>query len=315
MGKILDKKANLKEGEIIPLHWDSAFHIMYANEKHLETLTVLLSKVLKIEYRKLEGNVTLKHRKTPGEMVDEKECEKDVVVSVKTDKDYRIVLEVNIKGGLYDSVIDRNMYYMYQEGGHTLKQGMGYNKMPYTVLINFNTLFVNNEYQEVFEEFVYRDKYGFELTEKNKIININIEECYNLWYTNDYEGKFEPYEEDLMLLCAAMMVDNQNDFHNIVSEVRMKPEIKKLMEGIVRKMNSDESLVTEYRSWKEEERLINEAIINEVREKSINEGIAQNRKEMVLNMHKENIAIETISKCAHLTIEEVKKIIEDNSQE
>jgi len=34
-----------------------------------------------------------------------------------------------------------------------------------------------------------------------------------------------------------------------------------------------------------------------------------------LNMHKENIAIETISKCAHLTIEEVKKIIEDNSQE
>ena len=59
-----------------------------------------------------------------------------------------------------------------------------------------------------------------------------------------------------MLLCAAMMVDNQDDFHNIVSEVRMKPEIKELMEGIVRKMNSDEILVTEYRSWKEENRLI-----------------------------------------------------------
>ena len=312
MGKILDKKANLKEGEIIPLHWDSAFHIMYANEKHLETLTVLLSKVLKIEYRKLEGNVTLKHRKTPGEMVDEKECEKDVVVSVKTDKDYRIVLEVNIKGGLYDSVIDRNMYYMYQEGGHTLKQGMGYNKMPYTVLINFNTLFVNNEYQEVFEEFVYRDKYGFELTEKNKIININIEECYNLWYNNDYEGKFEPYEEDLVLLCAAMMVDNQDDFHNIVSMVRMKPEIKVLMEGIVRKMNSDESLVTEYRSWKEENRLINEAIINEVSEKRFNEGITQKCKEMVLNLYSKNLPISLISEYVLLSEEEVKKIIDDN---
>ena len=256
MGKILDKKEKLKDGEIIPLHFDSAFHIMYANEKHLETLTVLLSRVLKIEYRKLEGNVTLKHRKTPNEVVDEKECEKDVVVSVKMDKDYRIILEVNIRGGLYDSVIDRNMYYMYQEGGYTLKQGMEYNKMPYTVLINFNTFFVNSEQKEVFEEFSYHDKYGFELTEKNKIINVNIEECYNLWYTNDYEGKFEPYEEDLMLLCAAMMVDNQDDFHNIVSMVRMKPEIKELMEGIVRKMNSDESLVTEYRSWKEEERIM-----------------------------------------------------------
>ena len=309
MGKILKKKENLKEGEIIPLHFDSAFHIMYANEKHLETLTVLLSRVLKIEYRKLEGNVSLRPRKTPGAMVDEKECEKDVVVSVKTDKDYRIILEVNIKGGLYDSIIERNMYYMYQEGGHTLKQGMEYNKMPYTVLINFNTFFVNNEYKEVFEEFSYRDKYGLELTEKNKIINVNIEECYNLWYTNNYQGKFEPYEEDLMLLCAAMMVDNQNDFHNIVSMVRMKPEIKELMEGIVRKMNSDESLVTEYRSWKEEERLINEAIINEVREKSINEGIAQNRKEMVLNMHNKKLAISLISEYTGLPEDEVKKII------
>ena len=312
MGKILDRKEKLKDGEIIPLHFDSAFHIMYANEKHLETLTVLLSRVLKIEYRKLEGNIALRPRKTPGEMVDEKECEKDVVVSVKTDKDYRIILEVNIKSGLYDSVVDRNMYYMYQEGGHTLKQGMGYNKMPYTVLINFNTFFINNEYQEVFEEFVYRDKHGFELTEKNKILNINIEECYNLWYTNDYQGKFEPYEEDLMLLCAAMMVDNQDDFHNIVSEVRMKPEIKELMEGIVRKMNSDESLVTEYRSWKEENQLINEAIINEVSEKRFNEGIAKNRKEMVLNLYSKNLPISLISEYVLLSEEEVKKIIDDH---
>ena len=314
MGEILNKKEKLKKEDMVSLKFDKAFHIMYANEKHLETLTVLLSRVLKIEYQKLEGNVALRPRKTPGEMVDEKECEKDVVVSVKTDKDYRIVLEVNIKGGLYDSVIDRNMYYMYQEGGHTLKQGMGYNKMPYTVLINFNTFFVNNEYKEVFEEFVYRDKHGFELTEKNKILNINIEECYNLWYTNDYQGKFGLYEEDLILLCAAMMVDNQNDFHNIVSEVRMKPEIKELMEGIVRKMNSDESLVTEYRSWKEENRLINEAIINEVSEKRFNEGIAKTKKEMVLNLYKENITLEVIAKCANLTIEEVKKIIDDNQE-
>jgi len=312
MGKILDKKEKLKDGEIIPLHFDSAFHIMYANEKHLETLTVLLSRILKIEYRKLEGNVTLRPRKTPGEMVDEKECEKDVVVSVKTDKDYRIVLEVNIRGGLYDSVIDRNMYYMYQEGGHTLKQGMEYNKMPYTVLINFNTFFVNSEQKEVFEEFSYRDKYGFELNEKNKIINVNIEECYNLWYTNNYEGKFEPYEEDLMLLCAAMMVDNQDDFHNIVSMVRMKPEIKELMERVVKDMNDDENLVTEYRSWKEENRLINEAIINEVSEKRFNEGIAKNRKEMVLNMHNKNISLDIIAECANLTLKEVKEIIDNN---
>ena len=154
--------------------------------------------------------------------------------------------------------------------------------------------------------------------------NINIEECYKLWYTNDYQGKFEPYEEDLVLLCAAMMVDNQNDFHNIVSMVRMKPEIKELMEGLVRQMNNDEELVTEYRTWKQEEELINKAIINEVREDSFNagieqgkkegieQGIEQTKKEMVLNMHNKNIALDIITDCANLTEKEVKEIINNN---
>ena len=221
-------------------------------------------------------------------------------------------MEINIKRGLFDSVIDRNLYYMFQESGHTLKKGMDYSKIPYTVLINFNTFFINGEQKDVFEEFSYRDKYGMELTEKNKIINVNIEECYRLWYNQEYQGKFEPYEEDLMLLCAAMMVDNQDEFHNILDMVRMKPEIKKLMESVVRNMNDDERLVSEYRSWKEEERLINEAIINEVREKSINEGIAQNRKEMILNMHNKNISLDIIAECANLTEEEVRGIIDSN---
>ena len=64
----------------------------------------------------------------------------------------------------------------------------------------------------------------------------------------------------------------------------------------------------------------NEAIINEVRAKSSNEGsaqgitqgIAQNCKEMVLNMHKDNLSLDLIAKYANLTIEEVKEIIDNN---
>ena len=119
----------------------------------------------------------------------------------------------------------------------------------------------------------------------------------------------------LLLVLITLLVlyfSLKDDFHNIVSEVRMKPEIKELMEGIVRKMNSDESLVTEYRSWKEENRLINEAIINEVSEKRFTEGIAKNRKEMVLNMHNKNISLDIIAERANLTLEEVKEIIDNN---
>ena len=80
-------------------------------------------------------------------------------------------------------------------------------------------------------------------------------------------------------------------------------------------MSHDEELVTGYKTWKNEEERIQSSIIKEERRNSFNEGIAQKCKEMVLNMHNENIPLEVIAKCANLTIEEVKDIIDDNSQE
>ena len=47
---------------------------------------------------------------------------------------------------------------------------------------------------------------------------------------------FEPYEEDLMLLSAAMCVTKQKDFESIIEHVRTKPEIKNLMEGVLTRM-------------------------------------------------------------------------------
>lgn len=79
-----------------------------------------------------------------------------------------------------------------------------------------------------------QDKYGLVLSEKYKIFNINIEECHKLWYHNDYQGKFESYEEDLMLLCASMMVEKEEDFREILAMIQMKPKIKELMEGVIR---------------------------------------------------------------------------------
>ena len=288
---------------------------MYANEEHLEILTVLLSKVLNVDYKTLEGNVSLLPLSSTNKTVDEKKCEKDVRVSVKADRDYNITIEVNIRSKKYQNIIDRNIYYMHKDSSHTLKEGMDYDNIPYTLLINFNNFFVNHNRKLAIEEFIYRDDCGYRLTEKDRILNINIDECYRLWYNQEYEGKFKPYEEDLVLLCAAMMVDNEENFHEIISMVEMKPEIKVLMEGLVKQMSHDEELVTGYKTWKNEEERIQSSIIKEERRNSFNEGIAQTKKEMILNMHKDNLALDLIAKYANLTIEEVKEIIEDNSQE
>ena len=309
MNRTIEKKKLLKDGEMIRLCYDEAFKIMYANQDHLEVLTMLLSKLLKIDYKLLEGNITLLPLKSTNKTIGEKKCERDVLVSVKLNKNYNIILEVNVKKSFYQSVIDRNLYYAYQTIGHTLEESETYDNLPYTFLINFNTFFINKKKKNIFEEFCYRDKYGYILTEKNINLNINIEECHNLWYNNTYQGKFEPYEEDLVLLCAAMMVDKEEDFMSILKMVQMKPEIMELMEGLVREMNHDEKLVTEYKTWKNENERINASIISEVHNNGVKEGIEKKCKEIVLNMHKNKLSLELISEYTDIPLNEVEKII------
>ena len=48
-------------------------------------------------------------------------------------------------------------------------------------------------------------------------------------------------------------------------------------------------------------------------QEGLNQGIKQNRKEIVLNMYKKNMDIETISEMVNISKEEVEKIIVENS--
>ena len=136
---------------------------------------------------------------------------------------------------------------------------------------------------------------------------------------NDIDNNVESYEEDLVLLCAAMMVDKEEDFINILRMVQMKPEIMELMEGLVKEMNHDEKLVTEYKIWKNEEERINASRMDEAYKTGIEEGAKQTRKELVLDMYNDNVSLELISKYTKLNENEhfndpkLKKIMQNLS--
>ena len=305
---MLNKKSGLKPGEIVSLKYDRAFKIMYGDENHIEILTMLLSKILEVDYNDLEGNITLLPLNVSNQTIGEKRAERDVVVSVKTDDEYRIILEVNVKKDFYESVINRNIYYTFDVSKKVL-EGEDYINIDITFLVNFNTFFINSERKKVFDEYLLRNEEGDILTKKYKVLNINIEECYNLWYDNKYQGKFGLYEEDLMLLCASMCVEKEEDFRGILELVRMKPEIKKLIEGVLDNMNKDSDLVSGYYNWKEENDKMNRSIINEVKEKSIQEGIKRKEKEVVINMYKKKYSVEEIGEIIGLSFEQVTEII------
>ena len=98
--------------------------------------------------------------------------------------------------------------------------------------------------------------------------------------------------------------------------IQMKPEIKELMEGKIREMNHDEKLVTEYRTWKDENERINASIINEerkeARQEGLEEGINNRNKEIVLEMFNNKVSIELIGKYTNLSQEEIEKILKNN---
>ena len=63
-------------------------------------------------------------------------------------------------------------------------------------------------------------------------------------------------------------------------------------------------------AWKEEyNRKYHLGEIKEAKEQGLEQGKLENKKEMIISMHKNGIDILTISKVSNLTIEEIKKII------
>ncbi len=116
---------------------------------------------------------------------------------------------------------------------------------------------------------MYRNIYGDILTKKSRILNIDIEKCYHLWYVKDikYE-EIDSYNKDLTI--AALSMNKKKEFMNCMNKVEMSTEIRQEMEGVLDNMCRDQKLVSKYYN-REEERRIQEGIYNEIKEKTTNE--------------------------------------------
>ena len=318
----LKRKKNLKEGDIIPLWLDDAFKIMFSK---IEVLTMLLGKILEVDYEKLEGRVELAPSRIPNRTVGEAKMERDLVVRIKDNPERRLVMEVNIKKKFYQSVIDRNLHYLNQVSTNGMEEGKSYSDMPMSLLINFNDFFVDEEHKKVFDSYLYRNKEGHVLSHMQEIININIAECYRLWYNKEYQGKFGEFQEDLLLIAASMMIEKHNEFTECIGEVRTKLTIKDLMERTVDEMKDDEMLWGRLYIREEEDARIREGIIAEERANArkeafkegfddgfndgFNDGSSKTRKEIIKKMIEKDMPLEIISEISGVSLEEVENII------
>ena len=127
-----------------------------------------------------------------------------------------------------------------------------------TLLVNFNTFYVDNIHMKGMDYYCWKNDEGYILTDKQKILNINIVDCYYSWYTGTYKALTNSYERDLTILSAAMYTDRIEEFNRCIEELSVDSSIKNIIEEVSIDMNGDNNLKLRYTDFLEETKKINQ---------------------------------------------------------
>ena len=256
-------------------------------------------------------------------MVSEKNSEKDIVFLVETNAPLKLNLEMNRVDYLEPSIIDRNVYFQSNLFGSGLKRKNEYENLTTTIQYNFNLDYVDEIGEELIDEFVYTNRRGYVLTEKSKIVHLNIKKMAELWYNNEYK-KYKEISPILFELSALILETDKKKFEHLVESIKMDKNIKEQLERIVMDLNVDDELVTKYYNLEEERKKMNEAVMKDavkriseemkvkIEQEAKLQGLEQKEQEVVLNMYKENFSLDVISKITNLSLDEINKIIDNN---
>jgi len=110
-------------------------------------------------------------------------------------------------------------------------------------------------------------------------------------------------------LSALILETDKEKFEKLVDDIKMDESIKEQLERIVMDLNIDDELVTKYYDLEEERKKLNNAVQERIAKENFEKGVREKQREIVLEMYKENLSIETISKCTKLSVEEINKLI------
>ncbi len=324
MPTIAKRVSSLEPGKKIPLKFDPAFKMMFGNPDHLELLTFFLSRLFRVDYEDLEGRIELVPLNMPNQTLTEKKCERDIVVKFKTDNEYRVEVEVNVQEEFHQQIMNRNLYYMNRVASSGVKESEDYEKIPLTYLINLNTYYVDPIHQKLIDVYTFKNDEGYEYSQILKIYNINIAECYDLWYHNRYQGKMDEAEEDLFLLCASFMMDDVETYNHCIDKLHTTHHIKNTMKEVSEKMNQDEDLYARYYSFEERQKLENQVVLNDAVKKATEEATKiatekatkiatekateETKRTIAKNLLKNGATMEFVSKSVGLSVQELEEL-------
>ena len=243
------------EKEYITMGFDPLFKKMFGDSNYTNKAAALIGIFLNIPYDEIKDRVEILNNQKIRRSKKEKYQEQDVLVHVKLVSGHQFInLEANIHG--YNQLlIDRNTGYVASTLSRQLDKGQGYEYLEPVLQINFNeptTEMTSDDLYNPIDEYMLRNKKGKVLTNMLKIINIDIDKCYNLWYNNDID-KFTSCEQNIIKIGALHKANNDEEFRKCLGEIEMDEEVKKKIEHDMDEYQQDKELAMVYNKNKHDE--------------------------------------------------------------
>lgn len=305
-----------KEFAIVPLTSDCMFKAMFTYD--LDILKEFLILETGLDLNPNETEITLLSNELPKRNF--KEYKKTIDIYVSLNDKININIELN-NSDFNDYLIVRNELYVSKLFTLMFKSG----DKPIDFLnkkliqLNLNTENISLNYGEDII-LPYGIKTGKIYPQNKETILKYLAYYKNLYYNLD--GKLKKADLWLVAILSENLVELYDLLETLLTNEKRDKFIRKVIE-----MSKNKFILSEYekeqldelkeiaRLKNAEDKGIQEGIregIEQGIEQGIQEGVLKNQKEIVLNMYKEKIELDIISKVTKLTLKEIDEIINNN---
>ncbi|PEA01766.1 Rpn family recombination-promoting nuclease/putative transposase [Bacillus cereus] len=300
---------------LVNLRIDFAFKQLFGTSGSEEILITFLNAMLKDS---LESPIQSLQFEDPH-LNREHEEDKLSILDVSATLDTGTKLNIEIQMNNHHVILKRSLYYWSRLYASQLKKGKPYSSLHKTITINLLNFVMFKEYEEFHTTGkLWNMQQQKLLSDEIEIHLIEIPKLMQQWR----EEKVNPWEDSFVRWLLLLPANEDEHLTQILEAIAVNqdPMLQKAMDKWEH-MSQDASFRQAYEA--REKILMDEAAgiahaLNKGREEGIQEGIQkglekgvqQGKRQMILGMHRLQIPIETIAQASELTIEEVKKIIE-----